>query len=267
MECIKTKKHSNDNLPVSKMKLSDLKPIDFGPGSEKGSVEVDKIVYSNKNNIKLLILSDIHDEEIVLEKAKTICEKEKPDYIFIAGDTTNCSVSFVEDTLDMFKTFAPTFIVPGNNEPENVLKFLESRKEYIHEKRIELADSLNIVGFGFSNITPYGTPGELSEEEIYERMSRLDIDQNTLLLCHCPPYGIFDQGAGSSREKHIGSVAIRKIIEEKKPFLMFCGHAHEWFGTKKLGETTIVKVLAAKLGGAVILTITNKRINAEFIRI
>ena len=48
---------------------------------------------------------------------------------------------------------------------------------------------------------------------------------------------------------------------------MFCGHAHEWFGTKKLGETTIVKVLAAKLGGAVILTITNKRINAEFIRI
>ena len=28
-----------------KMKLSDLKPIDFGSGSEKGSIEVDKIVY------------------------------------------------------------------------------------------------------------------------------------------------------------------------------------------------------------------------------
>ena len=28
-----------------KMKLSDLKPVDFGPGSERGSVEVDQIVY------------------------------------------------------------------------------------------------------------------------------------------------------------------------------------------------------------------------------
>lgn len=28
-----------------KMKLSDLKPIDFGPGSERTSLEVDKIVY------------------------------------------------------------------------------------------------------------------------------------------------------------------------------------------------------------------------------
>ena len=218
MECIKTKKHSNDNLPVSKMKLSDLKPIDFGPGSEKGSVEVDKIVYSNKNNIKLLILSDIHDEEIVLEKAKTICEKENQIISFIAGDTTNCSVSFVEDTLDMFKTFAPTFIVPGNNEPENVLKFLESRKEYIHEKRIELADSLNIVGFGFSNITPYGTPGELSEEEIYERMSRLDIDKTRFYFVIARLMGFSTRVREVAGKKHIGSVAIRKIIEEKKPF-------------------------------------------------
>lgn len=29
-----------------KMSLLDLKPVSFGPGSEKGSIEVDKIVYS-----------------------------------------------------------------------------------------------------------------------------------------------------------------------------------------------------------------------------
>lgn len=28
-----------------KMKLSDIKPTSFGPGSENGSIEVDKIVY------------------------------------------------------------------------------------------------------------------------------------------------------------------------------------------------------------------------------
>lgn len=213
--------------------------------------------------MKLLILSDIHDEEIILEKVHILCRREKADYVLIAGDTTNRSVSFAEDKLETFGKYAPTFIVSGNNEPESIIKFLENRKEYIHEKRIEITDELNIVGFGFSNITPYETPGELSEEEIYAKMSKLNIDQNTLLLCHCPPYGIFD----STRGKNIGSTSIRKIIEKKKPFLMFCGHAHELFGTGKLGETTVVKVLAAKLGGAAMLTITNKRINAEFIKL
>ncbi len=37
--------HKRISLTKKRMKLSDLKPMDFGPGSEKGSVEVDKIVY------------------------------------------------------------------------------------------------------------------------------------------------------------------------------------------------------------------------------
>lgn len=37
--------HRQIAFPKKKAKLSNLKPIDFGPGSERGSVEVDKIVY------------------------------------------------------------------------------------------------------------------------------------------------------------------------------------------------------------------------------
>ena len=37
--------YKKEKLNKKKMKLSDIKPVSYGPGSERGSVEVDQIVY------------------------------------------------------------------------------------------------------------------------------------------------------------------------------------------------------------------------------
>ena len=153
-------------------------------------------------------------------------------------------------------------MVPGNWDSKLVNELASKKPQWLHGKRVELEDGLNAVGFGYSPPTPFFTYGELSEEEIYLQMSKLDIDENTLLLMHCPPKGHFDN---VHMVRKIGSESILKIIEGKKPFAAFFGHVHEHVGTEKLGPTRLIKLPPANSMRACSLTINDKRISAEFI--
>ncbi|GEM_PF-112786 len=241
--------------------------------------------------MKFLVIADLHEEEIILEKLPAILEQEKPDYLIIAGDFTKPripSISYVEDVLNLYSKI---LAIPGNCDPPKVLELIEERGFSIHEKRKELGNSgtekffrpictepneighkqtdrdylvgsvngLNIIGFGYSSITPFGTPGELEEEEILRRMSKLSIDQKTILVTHAPPEGILD---ANFKGDHIGSSSIKQIIE-KKPFLHLFAHVHECEGTTKVGETTFVKIPAAKNQKFLIIEIKNREIKVE----
>lgn len=190
--------------------------------------------------MRVLALADIHDEEVVLEKLQPM-GKGGYDYVLIAGDSTRKSTSFVADILGIFPD---AYIIPGNSEQANSLEILRKAKNYAHGKRFGLKEGYNIVGFGFSNPTPFGTPGEMKEDEIYEGLLKLKIDEKTILLVHAPPYGVLDEIKGV----HIGSKAVRRIIEEKRPFLVFCAHLHETMGSEKLGKTLVVKIPAGENG-------------------
>ncbi|MFH2106850.1 MAG: metallophosphoesterase [Candidatus Micrarchaeota archaeon] len=226
--------------------------------------------------MRVLAISDIHDDEVCLEKVKAFCNKNEFDHILIAGDITKHSISFLEEVLEALPN---SFIIPGNNEDAKVLAKMKKYDGYLHEKigflrnvlaertstidekgnryeEHEMADTYPIVGFGFSNITPFGTPGELTEDEIYERMSKLPIDEKTILLCHCPPYGYFDT---TPNGEHVGSKSIWKIILEKRPLMALFGHIHELEGVNEvkfpnsLGQTLLVKIPAAPSGRAVVI--------------
>ncbi|MEW6529000.1 MAG: metallophosphoesterase [Candidatus Micrarchaeota archaeon] len=205
--------------------------------------------------MKLLVIADIHEKGIVLERLR-MHKKDDYDYILIAGDSANNSTSFITEVLDCFPD---AYIIPGNNESDNALEILRKAPQYAHEKRFELKNenergtrkynkkykkhnNYNIVGFGFSNPTPFHTPGEMSDEEIYIKLTKLDIDKRTILLVHAPPFGFLDEIKGN----HIGSTAIRRIIEEKQPFLVFCGHLHEVMGVERLKKTLIINIPAAE---------------------
>ncbi len=189
--------------------------------------------------MRILVFSDLHDEEGALERLKKHYDNGRFDLVLSCGDTTNQSVSFAGDVLS---SFPGCLLVPGNNEPPPVMDFIRQKeKNYIHEKRVEIGGGLNVVGFGYSNITPFNTNNEYEESEIYERMSRLKIDHNTILLLHCPPYGYFDVVRG----KNIGSTSIKQIIEEKQPLAALFGHAHQHKGSDSMGKTKIIKIPAA----------------------
>lgn len=207
--------------------------------------------------MKILAFSDLHHDEAALESLARLAKKY--DHVFICGDISRTEI-FADEVL---KKFPNAFIVPGNWDNEHVNKIFSSAPQWVHGKRVELTNGLNVVGFGYSSPTPFGTFGELSEDEIYSSMSKLKIDENTLLLLHCPPKGHFD----GAFLRHVGSESIRKIIEEKKPFAAFFGHVHEHEGTEVFGETTLVKLPPANHMRACSLLIKNKRISTEFISI
>ncbi len=211
--------------------------------------------------MKILAFSDIHDEEIALESLVKLAPNY--DYVFACGDISH-STLFLEELLTKIPN---SFVIPGNWDNRIVNNYMFEQKQCVHEKRIELIDNqdpnskLNVVGFGYSSPTPYGTYGELSEEEIYSKMSKLPIDQNTLLMLHCPPFGHFDNRG----EKHLGSHSILKIINEKKPVCAFFGHVHENKGVKKLNDTNLIKLPAANEMLAYSLEISSKMFKAQVI--
>jgi len=208
--------------------------------------------------VKLLVFSDLHEESQALEKLRAFAEREKPDIVLSCGDMAR-SVSFAEETMGSFKNF---YFVPGNWDSKAANDYYSKLKGYIHKKRVEVG-GLNIVGFGFSPITPFHTFGEKNEEEIEKEMAQLAIDKDTLLLLHAPPNGFFDNVG----KEHVGSRAIRRIVEKKSPFMVLFGHVHETIGFCKRGNTFFVKVPPAQRHKCALVSINNKNPSVEFIHL
>lgn len=209
--------------------------------------------------MKVLAFSDLHDESVALERLATLSSKY--DFVFACGDISRSEL-FAESFIGSLPN---AFIIPGNWDNESVHKIFKARDQWVHEKRIEITSGFNVVGFGLSPPTPFHTYGELSEDEIYRRMSKLPIDTNTFLLLHAPPYGQFDQT--NRNPPHAGSKSILRIIEEKQPFAAFFGHIHEHQGTSKFQNTELIKLPPANHYRACSLQvdIKSRKITAEFI--
>ncbi len=202
--------------------------------------------------MNFLAFSDLHDDEHAY--GKLVGLSKNADYTLVCGDTTH-SEQFAEKVISELKN---PLIIPGNWDNERAHSVFS--KIWIHEKRIEIGE-LNIVGFGLTPPTPFGTFGEISEEEYYKRVAMLPIDGSTILLAHAPPQGIFDKIRGN----HIGSMSLRKIIEEKHPLAVLCGHVHEYEGLARINETLVVKLPAAEDMRAAKLSYYDKKLDVQFI--
>ncbi|MGV8176485.1 MAG: metallophosphoesterase family protein [Candidatus Bilamarchaeaceae archaeon] len=205
--------------------------------------------------MKILALSDLHTEEEALQEIRGRYARIKPDYTFILGDITNQSLNFSEEVAGSFKNL---FVIPGNNDPPGSMRCFGDGN--IHGKSVKLGE-YNLTGFGYSNPTPFNTPNELGEDEIYSQMKKLWIDSKTILLTHTPPFGHFDEVHGG---EHIGSASVLRIIEERKPFLHFCGHVHADEGVARIGPTTVVKVPALSKYKYCVCEVHGKDVSVEF---
>jgi Icc-related predicted phosphoesterase len=85
-----------------------------------------------------------------------------------------------------------------------------------------------------------------------QRLDRLaaQIDSQTVLVAHPPPWGIRDRVAG---RWHAGSKGLRRLVENESPAVLVCGHIHEAAGVERLGQTTVVNcALGKQRQGAII---------------
>jgi Icc-related predicted phosphoesterase len=191
--------------------------------------------------MKILAVGDVHGDYL---KIIDYLKNNKIDLVIVAGDITQFGPAELgEEILNEISSFeVPVLAIPGNCDPETIYGKIEnSRAVNIHGKTITIKD-IGICGFGGSNPTPFNTPLEFEEIEIYDEASKLikniSNEKISLLITHAPPYGTKTDILPSG--EHAGSTSIRKIIEEYQPVLNVCGHIHESRGVDKIGKTKIV---------------------------
>ena len=203
--------------------------------------------------MKLLAIADLHDSNFYIEKLKKREESRDYDALLMCGDIATAE-DIAEKVISAIRGKA--YYVPGNGESARILELFEEAGLSIHGKT-EVLGSWKVAGFGMCEPTPFGTPGELPSEEMYARMARMDIDERTILLTHCPPKGVLDRGFGCE--------AVRRIIEEKSPAYNLFGHIHEVADVERVGETTCINCPPAMRGGAVMLSPDEGRV--EFVEL
>ncbi len=153
---------------------------------------------------------------------------------------------------------ARAYVIPGNDDPWSIDEVLAGGERVIAcDERVERVGPHELLSFGYSNRTPWQTPRELDEEEIYARLrrlaDRLEAPERAIFNIHVPPWESsldtafeVDEGlnyvtkGGRPHEVATGSRAVRQLIEETQPLLSLHGHIHESKGVTRLGRTLAV---------------------------
>jgi Icc-related predicted phosphoesterase len=188
------------------------------------------------------------------------------DLIIVSGDLTNFGgIDDARKVLDDVRRACPYVLaLPGNLDRREVTPFLEAEGITLHGKGV-VVEGIGIFGCGGSNITPFNTPTELTEDEIYETLRRghavVQGQRPLLMVCHTPPYETkCDRIVGG---KAVGSTAARRFIQEVKPDLCISGHIHESAATDAIGPTTIINAGPFKGGGYIVVHADGSRLEAK----
>lgn len=199
--------------------------------------------------MKVLVVGDIHGSDSGVRRTIDWADEIEPDLLLVLGDITHFGpVGFATKFLRKLKV--KTLVLPGNTDPISLLESLEDLGVNLHNKRIQVGDQ-TFVGFGASDPTPFDTLFEIPDQEIYDSLASI-MEKDAVLVTHAPPYGRLDVVSGSG---HVGSKAVRRIVDEFKPKLAIFGHIHEARGVER-GATSFLNPGAARSGYGAVVSIS-----------
>jgi uncharacterized protein len=174
--------------------------------------------------------------------------------------------------------------IPGNDDSFAIDAALNGSTRVLNcDGRLIDFGSVQIVGFGASNRTPWDSPREFPEEEIASRLAQaaagVDRDRPYIANIHVPPYNsMLDEApkidselrpvykGGSLQIEPVGSHAVRTFLESSQPWTSLHGHIHESRRSNKIGETLAVNPGSDYASGtlqAAVITLDLKRRRAK----
>ena len=188
--------------------------------------------------MKVLIFSDTHGDLRSLERIIA----QPADVYIAAGDLSNFGKG-LNHCGEILKPLGERLLVlPGNHETHQQMKEFCAKFGFVdfHRQRRNIGNS-HWAGLGYSNITPFNTPGEYSEEEIGKALDEFDAIKALYLVVHFPPLNTtLDEFAPG---KHAGSPTLRAWVTAQQPAYLFCGHIHETAGrSDRIGQTQCFNV-------------------------
>ncbi|WP_027720696.1 metallophosphoesterase [Maridesulfovibrio zosterae] len=217
----------------------------------------------SKKDTYWIAFGDIHQS---LNLPNLIPDIDKAAGVIVTGDLTNHSPQgAVEKVWDSIYHLNPNILAQaGNMDRSNVTDFLKSKGANLHLEVRELADGIKIMGVGCSIPTPFGTPSEITEEEMAEMLaetySRAGKYDKLILAVHDSPYNTsLDM---LSNGMHVGSKSVRTFIETHQPDIVISGHIHESRGEDSIGKSRIFNPGMASGGGYVQINLSNQTLDA-----
>ncbi len=183
--------------------------------------------------MKVLIFSDIHGDLRALERLLA----QPADIYITAGDLS----TFGRGLERCGEVLAPlgerVWALPGNHETHAEMQEFCRRHGLIDfHRQVRTLGTTRWAGLGYSNPTPFNTPGEFSEEEIAAALTAFDGLDPFYFVVHFPPHGTrLDEVAPG---RHAGSRVLREWVDRAQPVALFCGHIHECAGrSDQIGAT------------------------------
>jgi Icc-related predicted phosphoesterase len=151
------------------------------------------------------------------------------------------------------------YLMPGNDDPWEFDEVFQRAPEPVEnvEGAVVRFDGLQMLSSGWANPTPWDSPREKPEDELYKVFEEVaqDLEEGVpaIFNLHIPPYDstldlapeltddlrVVSKGGEVSMHP-VGSKAVRRFIEERQPILSLHGHIHESRGAVKVGKTVAI---------------------------
>ena len=158
----------------------------------------------------------------------------------------------------MKNTGIGVYITGGNDDFPAISELLKSSEAIINpEDRVVDVGGHEMISSGYSNITPWKCPRDIPEEELNKKLEEMATQvkdpKTSIFNFHVPPYDtpidlapeldatLRPKMAGTEggfKMRHVGSTAVRGVIDKYQPLLGLHGHIHESRGAVKVGRTT-----------------------------
>lgn len=148
-------------------------------------------------------------------------------------------------------------IMPGNDD-ETFTGGVIDEAEYVINPDLRVSDMgpFQVLSVGYSNVTPWNSPREMSEEqldvEIRSLEQDLDPSRPLVLNLHVPPYDtgldlapqlrddLSIVGGSNPSMVPVGSQAVREAIDRLQPVVSLHGHIHESRGSVQMGRSVVI---------------------------
>ena len=151
------------------------------------------------------------------------------------------------------------YITPGNDDDLALDMVFEEQGVVCNpeKKVVYIRDEIEMISSGYSNRTPWNSPREMDEEQLWavieQLAGQLVHPEKAIFNFHCPPYNSsldtaarLDKtlkpitGIGGVQMGPVGSTAVLKAIKTYRPLLGLHGHVHESRGAIQIGRTLCV---------------------------
>jgi uncharacterized protein len=191
--------------------------------------------------VRFLYVVDIHDR---FEAVVSALDRVGPvDALLVGGDiTTFGTPDDAERAIELWRPLVPSVLaVAGNMDSPAIDERLVALGVSCNGRGVALGD-VGVAGVSAAPFSPLRTPYEIPDDEVRRRaeagLAEVKDCRLTILCPHAPPHGTACDRIRSG--EHVGSPALRALVERQQPDVVLCGHIHESRAIDTLATTTVV---------------------------